>query len=274
VSTVIDTDREHPPAVTRCIATAATITGLATRAIADQMLRSATRRGANLTVALADIDGLHAINANFGHAAGDQYITTVAARLARAVPTGGCLVRQGGDEFTLLAPDTDPDDLAGAVGAALSGPATIAGYRIQPRASIGIADSGGDDAHYTRACADAAMYTAKEAGGNQIMVYQPDRDGRPAGPGRYPPAGPPPRPQPARRRRGGPAARPRRRADPAAGVHRRGRRHRPGAGRGPGPGLGSRPHIDSPPPSPGARRVTACGLRTPDPVQAMACHRR
>jgi len=60
----------------------------------------------------------------------------------------------------------------------MAGPAVIAGYRIQPRASVGVAASGGD-ARYTRACADAAMYTAKVAGGNHIMVYQPDRDGQP-----------------------------------------------------------------------------------------------
>ena len=62
--------------------------------------------------------------------------------------------------------------------AAMAGPAVIAGYRIQPRVSVGIAASGGD-ARYARACADAAMYTAKAAGGNHIMVYQPDRDPRP-----------------------------------------------------------------------------------------------
>ncbi len=154
------------------------LTGLPTRAIADQMLDAATRDATEITVTLADIDGLHAINANLGHAAGDQYITAVTRRLSRAVPAGGCLVRQGGDEFTLLAPNLAPAELATAIGAAMAGPAVIAGYRIQPRVSVGIAASGGD-ARYARACADAAMYTAKAAGGNHIMVYQPDRDGQP-----------------------------------------------------------------------------------------------
>jgi len=146
--------------------------------VADQALDAATRDATPITVALADIDGLHAINMNLGLAAGDQYITAVARRLSRTVPTGGCLVRQGGDEFTLLAPHLAPDEVATAIGAAMAGPAVIAGYRIQPRASVGIAASGGD-ARYARACADAAMYTAKAAGGNHIMVYQPDRDGQP-----------------------------------------------------------------------------------------------
>jgi len=155
------------------------LTGLPTRAVADRLLDTATRDRINLTVGLADLDGLHAVNSNFGHAAGDQCILAVAARLARAVPAGGCLVRQGGDEFTLLASDTDPDDLAAAISVALSEPAVIAGHRIQPRASVGIAASGGGDAAHTRACADAAMYTAKAAGGNHTLIYRPDRDGRP-----------------------------------------------------------------------------------------------
>jgi diguanylate cyclase (GGDEF)-like protein len=161
------------------------LTGLPTRAVADRLLEAATRDGTPMTVALADIDGLNAIN-SFGHAAGDQYLTAVAQRLARAVPPGGCLVRQGGDEFTILAPDTSPDELATSIGVAMAGPAIIAGHRIQPRASVGIAQSGGGDATYARACADAAMYTAKAAGGNHTMIYQPARDGYPLADGTRP----------------------------------------------------------------------------------------
>jgi diguanylate cyclase (GGDEF)-like protein len=164
------------------------LTGLPTRAVADEILGAATGDATPLTVALADIDGLHAIN-TIGLAAGDQYIKVIAERLARAVPSGGCLVRQGGDEFTLLAPGTDPDALATAIGAAMAGPAVIAGYRIQPRVSVGIAhrDRDGDgDGNYARACADAAMYSAKAAGGNHIMVYQADRDGQPSPDGTRP----------------------------------------------------------------------------------------
>lgn len=155
------------------------LTGLPTRAVADDFITSTAHSAGKLTVALADIDGLHAVNNNLGHAAGDLYIVTVAARLTRAVPAASCLVRHGGDEFTILAPDTDPDDLAAAIGAALAGPALIGGYRIQPRASVGIATGTVADAAHTRACADAAMYTAKAAGGNHIRVYQPDRDAQP-----------------------------------------------------------------------------------------------
>lgn len=157
------------------------LTGLDTRAVLDDVLDTATREGTLVTIALADLDGLHAVNNRFGHAAGDRYLIEAAARLRHAVPEGGVLVRQGGDEFTILAPaSVSPQDLADAIGAALAGPAVIAGHRLQPRASVGVATSGASTGWHTLACADAAMYTAKAAGGNQILTYEPDRDGIPA----------------------------------------------------------------------------------------------
>jgi diguanylate cyclase (GGDEF)-like protein len=162
------------------------LTALPNRSVADAMLTAATANRTPMTVALIDVDGLHAVNASLGHAAGDQYLTTITTRLAEAVPANGCLVRQGGDEFTLLAPGTDPTVLATAIGAALAGRATIAGHHMQPRASVGIADSADSadpdvrfDAGHARGCADAALYSAKAAGGNRILIYDPDRDGTP-----------------------------------------------------------------------------------------------
>jgi diguanylate cyclase (GGDEF)-like protein len=168
------------------------LTGLANRALADEMLAAASRGGAPITVALIDVNGLHSINGNLGHAAGDQYLTLIARRLAQAVPPHGVLVRQGGDEFTLLAWNTPPQDLADRIGVALAGRAVIGGYRIQPRASVGIAATettadGTVDAEQARARADSAMYTAKRDGGNQIRIFDPDRDAEPSRDGTRPP---------------------------------------------------------------------------------------
>jgi diguanylate cyclase (GGDEF)-like protein len=160
------------------------VTGLPTRAVAEATLRAATADQSRLTVALVDVDGLRAVNNGLGHAAGDQLLHTVAARLAHAVPPDGLLARLGGDEFVLLAPDTDPSALATAIDISLAGPATIAGHRVQPRASVGIATThapigGPVDAHHALARADAAMYSAKNAAANQILVFDPDRDAEP-----------------------------------------------------------------------------------------------
>jgi diguanylate cyclase (GGDEF)-like protein len=156
-----------------------TLTGLPTRAVMDDLLTVATRDNIAVTVAVADADGLHWVNATFGHAGGDQYLAEFARRLARALPAGGTLVRQGGDEFTLLVPGCiTPAQLSTLIGSALAGPATIGGQHLQPRASIGIHTSTGN-AWHALACADAALYTAKETGGNHILTYDADRDGTP-----------------------------------------------------------------------------------------------
>ena len=155
------------------------LTGLLTRAAAYDVLATATAGRIRLTVALADVDGLRAVNNNFGHAAGDQYLTAVADRLTRATPVGGQVVRLGGDELVILAPDADPADLAAAIGAAMSGAALVAGRWMRLRASIGIAPSGGGDARRALARADAAMYSAKAAGGNHALTFDVARDGEP-----------------------------------------------------------------------------------------------
>src|SRR5207248_10075907 len=156
------------------------VTGLPTRAVAEAALHAATADRTRLTVAVADVDGLRAVNNGLGHAAGDQLLHAIADRLAEAVPVGGLLARLGGDEFVLLAPDTDPGALATAIGVALAGPMSIAGQLVQPRASVGIATTDAlVDAHFAVARADAAMYTAKDTGGNRILVFDPDRDGEP-----------------------------------------------------------------------------------------------
>jgi diguanylate cyclase (GGDEF)-like protein len=162
------------------------LTALPTRAVADHLLRAASSAATDVTVALADVDWLKAFNNNLGHAAGDQYLRAVAQRLAEAVPPGGVLCRHGGDEFLIVAPDTGADTLATAIDTAMTRPAVIAGRRVQPRVSVGIAVSRGGDAWYARACADAALATAKADGGARALVYRLDRDGRPAPDGTRP----------------------------------------------------------------------------------------
>jgi diguanylate cyclase (GGDEF)-like protein len=165
------------------------LTGLPNRAVTDTILDQATPTGRPMTVALIDIDGLHIINGNFGHAAGDQYLTAVARRLAAATPASGVLVRQGGDEFTLLAPGYDPDRLADDIAAALTDPVLIAGHRIQPRVSVGIAatdQTGPVNGRRVRARADSALYSAKRRGGHQTCVFDADRDPEPSPDGTRP----------------------------------------------------------------------------------------
>ncbi|MFY1614637.1 GGDEF domain-containing protein [Micromonospora sp. WMMD736] len=157
------------------------LTGLPNRALAERAIAAATAVAAPLTIAFADADGLHTVNANGGHAAGDQYLKAIAVRLlhaAASVSAGAQVSRTGGDEFMILVPRGDATALRDAIRVALVRPVVVAGRRMQLRVSVGIALSGGGNARYALAQADAAMFTAKRAG-NQTLIYNADRDGVP-----------------------------------------------------------------------------------------------
>ena len=91
------------------------LTGLYNRRSGEQRLAEeisrAQRHGRALTVLMIDLNGLKSINDRFGHAAGDEAIKTLAARLGRAIRGSDLAVRIGGDEFMLLLPECKPDEV-------------------------------------------------------------------------------------------------------------------------------------------------------------------
>lgn len=71
----------------------------------------ATRYGHPISVLIVDVDRFKAINDSFGHPAGDEALKSVAAALRGVVRTSDLVGRYGGDEFAILAPETDKDEL-------------------------------------------------------------------------------------------------------------------------------------------------------------------
>jgi len=85
------------------------LTGLRNRRYVDEqvpvLLRRAVEAGADLSLALVDLDFFKAINDNLSHDVGDEVLRRVARILTESVPEPGFVARMGGEEFLLVLPD-------------------------------------------------------------------------------------------------------------------------------------------------------------------------
>lgn len=127
------------------------------RAVEHESKRS-TRYGTAATVMVMDLDGLKQINDTQGHAAGDVYLKHGAAALRSVSRSVDVICRLGGDEFGLLAPETDA---AGAAQLASRLRRAMAAAGVQASLGVATAVAGGLDAAWHSA--DADMYADKRS---------------------------------------------------------------------------------------------------------------
>lgn len=163
------------------------LTGLPNRVLLhDRLQRSmahSRRRGTRLAVAYIDLDGFKAVNDQHGHQAGDQLLTTVAARMKAVLREGDSISRLGGDEFVAVLIDIgDAESCVLLVQRLLSAVAQsvrIAGHDLNVSASIGLTlyPQGEEvDADQLLRQADLAMYEAKLAGKNRHHIFDTAHD--------------------------------------------------------------------------------------------------
>ncbi len=160
------------------------LTGLPNRALlADRMrvaIKRAARQSTRLAVLFVDLDRFKPINDSLGHDIGDQLLKGVAERMQASVRSVDTISRVGGDEFVILLSEIETTDDTARVAEklirGLSQPYAIDGHELLITASVGICiyPDNGKQSNVLLRNADAAMYSAKEAGRNRYQFYSDD----------------------------------------------------------------------------------------------------
>jgi diguanylate cyclase (GGDEF)-like protein/PAS domain S-box-containing protein len=148
-----------------------------------QALAKVKRENGHLALIFLDLDKFKPVNDLHGHAVGDQLLQAVAHRLRTCVRESDTVARVGGDEFVVLLPHItlaqDALQVAEKMHARLSALFYLpTGQSVQISSSAGVAlypEHGLDEATLSHH-ADVAMYTAKAAGRDQYVVYEPTFD--------------------------------------------------------------------------------------------------
>lgn len=138
----------------------------------EEEFARASRHQLSLSVLLVDVDGLKNLNDREGHRQGDAALQETASALRRGSRITDVCARWGGDEFVVLAPETDRDEalhLAERVRltAGLSRPEGLT-------VSIGVATQDPARPHSSADAlmsdADGALYDAKRLGKNRVVA--------------------------------------------------------------------------------------------------------
>ena len=147
----------------------------------ENWLAQARRFGIHGAVLFLDLDNFKFINDSLGHQAGDKLLMTVADLLRERLRETDILARLGGDEFAIILPHTHietAESVANQIRELLEYQITaelkdFSGITV----SIGIAmfPSHSDTIETLLACADLAMYRAKEEGRNRVSIYTPEQ---------------------------------------------------------------------------------------------------
>lgn len=151
------------------------LTDLLNRRGVDRRLEEAQRRaerdGSHLCLALLDLDCFKKVNDDDGHAVGDRLLVECARTWLERLPEGMHLGRYSGDGFALVMPGTPlgraadiVEDLRTCVQPGVTASAGVTGWQH------------GDTGSVLMGRADVALYEAKTAGRDQIVVYgDPER---------------------------------------------------------------------------------------------------
>ena len=155
------------------------LTGLYNRRYLMETLAHELRRSRRLdhpcALLMADVDHFKEYNDAYGHLAGDEALTRIAAVLRETTRDVDCAARYGGEEFVVLMPETKAPgaiETAQRIRTRLAADELVGG---KLSVSIGVAQfpDDGDAPEALLARADAALYRAKREGRDRVLRAPP-----------------------------------------------------------------------------------------------------
>src|ERR1700722_20081444 len=160
------------------------LTGIKTRRFFFEALGSelkrASRSGRPISVVLMDLDKFKAVNDTRGHLEGDLVLGRVARLLEQRCRQSNVVARYGGDEFIILMPETGVEQaqiLAERLRLWLATDPMLEEHKITGSFGVASFPVHGFAMEDLIRVADAGMYMAKHAGGNQVAAAEPFREG-------------------------------------------------------------------------------------------------
>lgn len=150
----------------------------------ERELARAAREVYPLCIVMMDIDHFKNVNDTYGHEAGDLVLKTLAESVTRQSRQGDFVCRFGGEEFVLVMPNITIDVAKERVSSLHKSISTLyipfGRFNLNITMSMGISwyPKHGESKEALLRAADRALYTAKDAGRNQVAVYRDSEKGK------------------------------------------------------------------------------------------------
>ncbi|MCP4711564.1 MAG: sensor domain-containing diguanylate cyclase [Planctomycetes bacterium] len=143
----------------------------------DKEVMRSKRYGGSLSLIIIDLDNLKHINDHYGHRVGDAVLLHVAEQITHCTRTNDIAARYGGDEFTIILPNTSVGEalvVAGRIGKMVSELAVAYeddSYYASVSIGVGQYRTGSTLDEFMNE-ADTALFEAKSSGKNKVQVFE------------------------------------------------------------------------------------------------------
>ena len=160
------------------------LTGLFNRRYLEESLNRelhrANRAGRNVSLVMLDLDHFKHFNDTFGHQVGDVLLKEIAGVIKNRVRAGDLACRYGGEEFSLILAEVDTEGARKCLEAIREAIKHLSLHHrgqtlgtVTISAGIAAYPTDGDNPEDLIRAADEALYRAKKAGRDRIVIYEP-----------------------------------------------------------------------------------------------------